>query len=180
LRGTVTTYTQRCAAVRAAERVQGVKAVADDIEVVLPRDVERKDSELAAEIVHERAWNTALPDTCRGQEQPGPAAWLRRSSVPACRGRACGAPPRGRARRGGLDRRHAASRIERGATSKVASKKRLQRQTRIRNGGSSSTRTASPSAGDRIAKLGRPRDRRRSHRADGEQRWRRRCALVVR
>jgi osmotically-inducible protein OsmY len=61
LRGTVTTYSQRRAAVRAAERVQGVKAVADDIEVVLPRDVKRKDSELAAEI--ERTWNTALPDT---------------------------------------------------------------------------------------------------------------------
>jgi osmotically-inducible protein OsmY len=63
LRGTVTTYTQRCAAVRAAERVQGVKAVADAIEVVLSRDVERTDSELAAEIAHQRAWNTALPDT---------------------------------------------------------------------------------------------------------------------
>ena len=63
LRGTVTTYSQRWAAVRAAERVQGVKAVADDIEVVLPRDVKRKDSELAAEIAHERTWNTALPDT---------------------------------------------------------------------------------------------------------------------
>jgi osmotically-inducible protein OsmY len=63
LRGTVTTYAQRHAAVRAAERVQGVKAVADDIEVVLSRDVERKDSELAAEIAHERSWNTALPDT---------------------------------------------------------------------------------------------------------------------
>ena len=63
LRGTVTTYSQRLAAVRAAERVRGVKAVADDIEVVLARDVARGDSELAAEIVRERTWNTALPPT---------------------------------------------------------------------------------------------------------------------
>lgn len=71
LRGTVATYAQRCAAVRAAERVQGVKAVADDIEVVLPRDVERKDSELAAEIAHERTWNTAFPDTVEVEVRSG-------------------------------------------------------------------------------------------------------------
>jgi osmotically-inducible protein OsmY len=63
LRGTVTTYSQRRAAVRAAGRVDGVKAVAGDIEVVLSREVERADSELAAAIVRERARNTALPDT---------------------------------------------------------------------------------------------------------------------
>jgi osmotically-inducible protein OsmY len=61
--GTVTTYSQRLAAVRAAERVQGVKAVADGIDVVLSDDTGRKDSELAAEIAHERTWNTALPAT---------------------------------------------------------------------------------------------------------------------
>ena len=71
LRGTVTTYTQRCAAVLAAERVQGVKAVADDIEVVLSRDVERTDSDLAAEIAHQRAWNTALPDTVEVEVRSG-------------------------------------------------------------------------------------------------------------
>jgi osmotically-inducible protein OsmY len=63
LRGTVTTYSQRLAAVRAAERVRGVKAVADDIEVVLARDVGKNDSELAAEIARERTWNIALPAT---------------------------------------------------------------------------------------------------------------------
>lgn len=71
LRGTVTTYAQRRAAVRAAERVQGVKAVADHIEVVLPPEVERKDSELAAEIAHERTWNTALPDTVEVEVRSG-------------------------------------------------------------------------------------------------------------
>jgi osmotically-inducible protein OsmY len=71
LRGTVTTYSQRRAAVRAAERVQGVKSVADDIEVVLSRDVERRDSELAAEIAHQRAWNTAFPDTVEVEVRSG-------------------------------------------------------------------------------------------------------------
>jgi osmotically-inducible protein OsmY len=71
LRGTVTTYSQRSAAVLAAERVQGVKSVADDIEVVLSRDVERKDSELAAEIARQRAWNTALPDTVEVEVRSG-------------------------------------------------------------------------------------------------------------
>jgi osmotically-inducible protein OsmY len=71
LRGTVTTYAQRCAAVRAAERVQGVKAVADDIQVVLSHDVERTDSELAAEIAHYRTWNTALPDTVEVEVRSG-------------------------------------------------------------------------------------------------------------
>jgi hypothetical protein len=36
-----------------------MKAVADDIEVVLPRDVERKDSELAAEIAPRAAESAA-------------------------------------------------------------------------------------------------------------------------
>lgn len=63
LGGTVTTYSQRVAAVQAAERVRGVKVVADGIEVVLARDVARNDSELAAEIARERSWSTALPAT---------------------------------------------------------------------------------------------------------------------
>jgi osmotically-inducible protein OsmY len=48
-----------------------VKAVADDIEVVLSRDVERRDSELAAEIARQRAWNTALPDTVEVEVRSG-------------------------------------------------------------------------------------------------------------
>jgi osmotically-inducible protein OsmY len=71
LRGTVTTHSQRLAAVQAAERLRGVHAVADDIEVVLARDVERNDSELAKEIAHERVRNTALPATVRIEVRSG-------------------------------------------------------------------------------------------------------------
>ena len=71
LRGQVTSYSQRHAAVRAAERVRGVKAVADDIEVVLSDLVERKDSEIAEEIAHEREWNTWIPPSVKAEVRNG-------------------------------------------------------------------------------------------------------------
>ena len=71
LRGRVTAYSQRHAAVRAAARVRGVKAVADDIEVVLSDAIQRKDSEIAAEMAHERQWNTAIPDSVTAEVRNG-------------------------------------------------------------------------------------------------------------
>jgi len=71
LRGRVTAYSQRQAAVRAAARVRGVKAVADDIEVVLSDAVQRKDSEIAAEIAHERQWHTGMPDSVKVEVRNG-------------------------------------------------------------------------------------------------------------
>ena len=71
LRGRVTAYSQRHAAVRAAARVRGVKAVADDIEVVLSDAIRRKDSEIAAELALERQWNTAIPDSVNVEVRNG-------------------------------------------------------------------------------------------------------------
>jgi osmotically-inducible protein OsmY len=71
LSGTVTTHSQRRAGVRAAQRVQGVRAVADDIEVVLSREVERKDSEIAEAIAHERSRSDALPDSVEAEVRSG-------------------------------------------------------------------------------------------------------------
>jgi osmotically-inducible protein OsmY len=71
LGGRVMSYSQRHAAVRAAERVRGVKAVADDIDVVLPDAVDRKDSEIAAEIAYERERNTAIPDSVTAEVRNG-------------------------------------------------------------------------------------------------------------
>jgi osmotically-inducible protein OsmY len=48
-----------------------VKAVADDIEVVLSEAIRRKDSEIAAEIAHERQWNTGIPDSVRAEVRNG-------------------------------------------------------------------------------------------------------------
>jgi osmotically-inducible protein OsmY len=63
LSGSVESYPEKAAAVRAAERIHAVKAVADDIQVVLPDAIKRNDAEIAAEIAHQRGWNTAFPDS---------------------------------------------------------------------------------------------------------------------
>ncbi len=60
LTGHVPTYAERLAAVRAAERVYGVKAVANDLRVKLagtPRD----DSDIARAIAHVLEWNVQVP-----------------------------------------------------------------------------------------------------------------------
>lgn len=48
LTGTVDTYPKRLAAQEAAERVYGVRAVANDIEVRLPSALKRTDADIAA------------------------------------------------------------------------------------------------------------------------------------
>src|ERR1700759_4723781 len=61
LTGHVPTYAQRLAAARAAERVYGVKAVANDLKVKLsgaPRD----DTDIARAIVHVLEWNVQVPE----------------------------------------------------------------------------------------------------------------------
>ncbi len=50
LTGHVSSYSEKVAAVRAAERVYGVRAVADEIKVKLPGSDVRDDTEIAAEI----------------------------------------------------------------------------------------------------------------------------------
>jgi len=59
LSGTVESYPQKWAAERAAERVKGVKAVTDEIEVRLPGARERTDSDIARR------------SECPGVEHPG-------------------------------------------------------------------------------------------------------------
>ena len=61
LTGHVSTYAQRLAAAHAAERVYGVKAVANDLKVTLagaPRD----DSDIARAIAHVLEWNVQVPE----------------------------------------------------------------------------------------------------------------------
>jgi osmotically-inducible protein OsmY len=61
LTGHVSTYAERLAAARAAERVYGVKTVANDLKVKLsgaPRD----DSDLARAIAHILEWNVQVPE----------------------------------------------------------------------------------------------------------------------
>lgn len=61
LTGRVPSYAEKLAAARAAERVYGVKAVANDLEVRLsggPRD----DSDIARAIAHVLEWNVQVPE----------------------------------------------------------------------------------------------------------------------
>jgi osmotically-inducible protein OsmY len=53
LTGNVSTYAERLAAVAAAERIYGVRAVADDIEVKLPGTSAGSDAELAETIARQ-------------------------------------------------------------------------------------------------------------------------------
>src|SRR3990170_3334825 len=61
LTGTVESYPMKVAAEKAAHRVLGVKAVANDIYVKLPFDRTRSDTDIAAAAAHALEWNTQIP-----------------------------------------------------------------------------------------------------------------------
>src|SRR5438128_11491822 len=61
LTGWVDSELKKMAAEDAAHRVQGVKAVANDIEVRLPSFAERTDADLAAAVLNALKWDAAIP-----------------------------------------------------------------------------------------------------------------------
>jgi osmotically-inducible protein OsmY len=61
LTGSVTSYAEKAAAERAARRVKGVKAIAEEIEVRLPSDTKRSDDEIAARALDILKWQVGLP-----------------------------------------------------------------------------------------------------------------------
>ena len=62
LGGTVDSYAVKVAALRAAERVGGVRAVADDLAVKLPATSRRSDTELAHQVVSVLRWHVLVPE----------------------------------------------------------------------------------------------------------------------
>lgn len=62
LAGTVTTYAQIYTAVRAAERVAGVKGVADELKVDLPSAHVRNDEDIAKAALDSLQWNVFVPN----------------------------------------------------------------------------------------------------------------------
>jgi osmotically-inducible protein OsmY len=62
LTGHVDNYTQKLGAERAASRVKGVKALAEEIEVKLPFDIKRSDEDIAAAAIERLSWNATIPD----------------------------------------------------------------------------------------------------------------------
>jgi len=61
LTGFVTNYAEKAAAERAARRVKGVKAIAEENEVRLPSDTKRADDEIAARAVDILKWQVGFP-----------------------------------------------------------------------------------------------------------------------
>src|SRR3954462_5229697 len=61
LSGHVSSYAEKYAAERAAKRVQGVRAVADELDVKLPEGSRRTDEDIAAAAVNALRWNILVP-----------------------------------------------------------------------------------------------------------------------
>src|SRR5271166_3389280 len=61
LTGFVTSYAEKLAAERAARRVKGVKAIAQEIEVRPPSDTKHADDEIAARAINILKWQVGLP-----------------------------------------------------------------------------------------------------------------------
>jgi osmotically-inducible protein OsmY len=100
LTGWVDSYTKKWSAERAALRVKGVKAVANDIEVRLPGSAEHTDSDIAAAAIRALEWDAFVPAeniqvTVNKGSWSGPASGPRqRSSSARSRTPWCVAPRR--------------------------------------------------------------------------------------
>ena len=62
LTGFVDSYAEKFSAERTAERVGGVKAVADEIKVKLPGTYQRSDTDIAHAVVNALRWDIQVPD----------------------------------------------------------------------------------------------------------------------
>jgi osmotically-inducible protein OsmY len=71
LMGVVSSNAERLAAVRAAERVYGVRTVADETTVELPDANVIGDAEIAETIARQLRWNTVVPDTVEADVRSG-------------------------------------------------------------------------------------------------------------
>jgi osmotically-inducible protein OsmY len=61
LTGRVKTYSEKLAAIRAVERVEGVRAIANEVEVVPPKAFERSDVEIAEAAMRALTWCASVP-----------------------------------------------------------------------------------------------------------------------
>jgi len=61
LNGFATSFAEKWHAVRAAKRVKGIKAIADDIEVKLPDSWARNDGDIADAVANQIDWSTTIP-----------------------------------------------------------------------------------------------------------------------
>jgi osmotically-inducible protein OsmY len=73
LTGNVDTYAQKVAAERTVQRVAGVYAVADELEVRIGGDLRRSDEDIARAAANALAWNTEVPNNVSAVVRAG---WL--------------------------------------------------------------------------------------------------------
>lgn len=71
LTGHVPSYVARTRAVKAAERVYAVRAVADDLEVRLPSSQTHDDTTIAEALAHTLRWNVAVPHDVHAKVSKG-------------------------------------------------------------------------------------------------------------
>jgi osmotically-inducible protein OsmY len=71
LSGTVESWSNRIAAVRATKRVIGVRTIADDIIVHYPGTASRDDHAIASFIEHSFKWSNVIPETVRATVRDG-------------------------------------------------------------------------------------------------------------
>lgn len=62
LSGKIPSYLEKSAAEKAAQRVAGVKAVVEKIEVKLPGTYKRDDQDIAKAVINQFKWNVQVPD----------------------------------------------------------------------------------------------------------------------
>ena len=71
LSGTVPHYAEKYAAERATQRVEGVKAIAEEMEVHIVGAYDRKDSEIAEAVVNSLKWHVWVPDHVHATVEDG-------------------------------------------------------------------------------------------------------------
>ena len=71
LSGTVDTFAQTRTAEFSAERVSGVRALADDLEVKLPRSLARTDTDIAAAAASALEWDVEVPEAVKVRVEKG-------------------------------------------------------------------------------------------------------------
>jgi osmotically-inducible protein OsmY len=71
LTGKVSSFAHRCASVRAAERVYGVRAVADEIEIKMGSADERDDGDIAEALSRQIKWHSAIPTSVTAEVLDG-------------------------------------------------------------------------------------------------------------
>ena len=71
LSGSVPYYAEKSAAEQATQRVAGVKAIAEGLEVNLSGVHKRKDTEIAQAVVNALAWHVWVPDTVQATVENG-------------------------------------------------------------------------------------------------------------